>query len=82
MTKQEIRNYMIERINETLESEIEENPIENCITVDHINDFLWEKDFGMDIVEAWLDNRREEQIQELLQEIYNSIDEDDLDSPF
>ena len=82
MTKTEIRNYIITRISDTLAETIEDKSIEERITENHINDFLWNHDFGMDIVDQYLDDHEDEMIEAYLESIYMDIDSDDLDSPF
>ena len=82
MTKNEIRNYLITRISDTLTEAIEDKSIEERITEDHINDFLWNHDFGMDIVDQYLDDHEDEMIEAYLESIYMDIDADDLESPF
>lgn len=82
MKRNEIKNLMLERISETLEAEFEEHSIEDRITPDHINDFLWNKDFGMGLVEDYIDNHEDDLIEAYLEEIYNDLDSDDLTTPW
>lgn len=82
MTYKEIKNAMIQMINGTLEAYIEELDIEDLVNNDVLHDFMWEKDYGRSLAEAYVNEHVEELVQDFLEEMYREIDTDDLESPF
>lgn len=82
MTYKEIRKAMVEMINSTLEAYIEELDVEDFVDNDVLHDFMWEKDFGKDLAEAYVNEHVEDLVQDFLEEMYRGIDTDDLSSPF
>lgn len=82
MTRQEIKNKMIRRINAEIEAEINSIDIGELVDDSTITDFLCDHDFGMEIAYAYIENHTEEILYGYLQEIYDEIDETDLEAPW
>lgn len=84
MTRNEIRNWMINRISETLENEFcdDEEIILKHIDEETLNDFMWGKDFGLELAEQYIEENITELADAYLETIYQDISTDDLDSPW
>ena len=82
MNRREIKQAMIERINVTLEAYVDDLNLEELVDEDILHDFLWEKDFGRELVENYVDEHTEELVAEFLEDIFEEIDTDDLGCPF
>lgn len=82
MTKEQIKNYMLERINETLQNELENLDIPDLVDEEILHEFMWEHDFGYEIARNYIDNNTDTIVHDFLQDIYDSIDSFDLDMPW
>lgn len=82
MTKEKIREYMVKRIQDTLEEYVDDHSVTDMIGTDEIDDFLYEHDFGYSMVEEIVTEYMQEMVDGVLESIYESITEDDLSIPF
>lgn len=83
MTRQEIKMMMINSINDALETELEErNIIDERINEDVIHDYLWNRDFGIQLINDYIEEHEEDIIEAYLDEIFEEIDTEDLDMPW
>lgn len=80
MTREEIKKLMLKSINATLEEKVLD--IESLICIEDIDEFMWTKDFGEELVEEFLEENKAEFIGEYLEEIYSGIGTEDLKAPF
>ena len=81
MNNRSIKERMVKSIIATLEQEIATN-IENYITEDDVDAFMWNRDYGQELVEAYIEEYHEDLITDYLEMIYDEIDTNDLHSPF
>lgn len=82
MTKEKIREYMVKRIQDTLEEYVDEHSVTDLIGTEEIDDFLYVRDYGHDLVADIVTEYMEEMVEGVLESIYESITEDDLSIPF
>lgn len=78
MTKQQIKEMMIDIINETLQNRGSE--VLEEINEEKVREFMWSKDFGEEIANDYIEYY--DIVNDYLEEIYEEITIDDLSSPF
>lgn len=81
MTRIEIKLEMLKHINDALEAEFKESKILEAIDKDTIYDYLWTKDFGMQLIEEYIEEYKNEIIEAYLDEIFDEIETSDLTHP-
>lgn len=78
MTRESIKAYMVNRIRAVIEDEIENN-IEKYIDEDRVQDYMWNKDYGLDKAIEFIEDNADDIIEDYLDEIYSEIESFDLE---
>ena len=73
---------MLKAIQDHLEARIDEMEVETLVDGDMIYDFMWEHDFGAEIINNYIEENSNEIAQGILEEIYEEIDSSDLECPW
>lgn len=66
-----IRDAIIDKCRE-IESNLE-SEVFDTMTQNHIEEYLWNKDYGEEEVKEYLEEREEEMREELLDEVYDEV---------
>lgn len=80
MTRNEIRAKMLARVQQTLDERIED--IENLITDDDIEAFMWEISYGESLVDDFIDEEMEDVKKAYLEDVYEEIDASELEANY
>lgn len=78
MTREAIKNFMLHKINNCLEEELRTN-IEDYIDEEIVEEYLWNKDYGINLIHDYIENNADDIIEEYLDDIYDEIEYSDLD---